>query len=183
MSCYDPFLHDPPKNRIYTDQARLRLVCRDDPGAQLRYKLKVLQYHNNSSNVTRQQRYSQICKGMWTNRTTNWATQTETVTDPNVNHLERGNYEIFTRPSLTKPINDIFECRENNNYHTKYSDALPDQSQKIVNYNEQIIPIRNTENGISVPIPIPVQIDPVLYTVVVRDGGILICSTKDNICN
>ena len=35
----------------------------------LLYKGNILQYKKNTSNLTKSQRYSQICKGMWTNRT------------------------------------------------------------------------------------------------------------------
>ena len=51
-----------------------------------RYELykkgNILQYKANSSNLTKQQRYSQIARGMWTNRTTTWASQSETYSNP-----------------------------------------------------------------------------------------------------
>ena len=54
-------------------------------------KGNVLQYKKNSTNITKVQRYSQICKGTWTNRTTTWATQTDQFTNPNVRSLKRVN--------------------------------------------------------------------------------------------
>jgi hypothetical protein len=54
-------------------------------------KGNILQYKTNSTNVTKAQRYSQICKGTWTNRTTNWASQTDQLTNPNVRSLKRVN--------------------------------------------------------------------------------------------
>ena len=45
-------------------------------------KGNVLQYKKNSSNLTNAQRYSQIAKGMWTNRNTTWATQSDKYSNP-----------------------------------------------------------------------------------------------------
>jgi len=58
---------------------------------QMLIKGNILQYKNNSSNITKSQRYSQICKGKWTNRTTSFATQTELYTNPNTSSLKRVN--------------------------------------------------------------------------------------------
>ena len=66
-------------------------------------KGNVLQYKNNSSRLTKAERYSQICKGKWTNRTVSFATQSETYSNPNTRSLKRVNYiEIppNTVPSL-----------------------------------------------------------------------------------
>jgi len=56
--------------------------------AKLIAKGNVLQYKKNSSNLTQNQRYSQIAKGKWTNRTTTWATQSDKYTDPNTLNLK-----------------------------------------------------------------------------------------------
>jgi len=58
-------------------------------------KGNVLQYRKNSSNLTKNQRYAQIAKGKWTNRTTTWASQSQTVTIPNTKSLRRVNYSSF----------------------------------------------------------------------------------------
>jgi hypothetical protein len=55
-------------------------------------KGNILQYKKNSSSLTKKQRYTQICKGMWTNRTKSYATQTQTYTNPNTSNLLRVNY-------------------------------------------------------------------------------------------
>ena len=59
---------------------------------QLLSKGNVLQYKKNSSSLTKNQRYAQICKGMWTNRTKSYATQTQTYTNPNTSNLAQVNY-------------------------------------------------------------------------------------------
>jgi uncharacterized repeat protein (TIGR02543 family) len=49
----------------------------------MKYKANVLQYKQNSSNLTKSQRYSQIVNGYWSNRKKTWATQSQTYTNPN----------------------------------------------------------------------------------------------------
>jgi hypothetical protein len=59
---------------------------------QMLQKGNILQYKKNSSNLTKNQRYSQICKGAWTNRTKSYATQTQTYTNPNTSNLKQVNF-------------------------------------------------------------------------------------------
>jgi len=116
MSClgpgYDP---SPPRawsrvqNRCSLDtnfsgEVYIPIIKKTVPSSQLTYELDVLakgnilQYKKNSSNLTQKQRYSQIAKGMWTNRTKTWATQGITYTNPNTTSLQRVGY-------VTIPIN------------------------------------------------------------------------------
>jgi hypothetical protein len=70
-------------------------------------KGNVLQYKKNSSNLTKQQRYSQIAKGKWTNRNTTWATQsTRGYTNPNNQSLLRVGAVNVTLAGVptTKPV-------------------------------------------------------------------------------
>lgn len=90
----------------------------DDPGAnsdfaradyerQMLLKGNILQYKKNSSNLTKKQRYTQIAKGMWTNRTKTWATQSDTYSNPNMTSLLRVN------SSVLDPSNNTFSSRSN----------------------------------------------------------------------
>ena len=90
----------------------------DDPGAnsdfaradyerQMLLKGNILQYKKNSSNLTKKQRYTQIAKGMWTNRTKTWATQSDTYTNPNMTSLLRVNSTILD------PSNNTFSSPPN----------------------------------------------------------------------
>jgi len=63
-------------------------------------KGNVLQYKKNSSNLTKKQQYAQVAKGMWTNRTKTWATQSDTYTNPNTTGLQRVNYVETPIPNL-----------------------------------------------------------------------------------
>ena len=68
-------------------------------------KGNVLQYKKNSSNLTKNQRYSQIAKGLWTNRTKTWATQSNIYTNPNTTSLKRVAYVEYSRPDVKDPFN------------------------------------------------------------------------------
>ena len=78
MSClgnnYNP---QPP--RVWS---RVESVCPNNDPDNMKQKAIVLQYKQNSSCLTKQQRYSQIAQGNWNERKTSWATQTQTYTNP-----------------------------------------------------------------------------------------------------
>jgi hypothetical protein len=70
-------------------------------------KGNILQYKKNSSNLTKQQRYAQIAKGLWTNRNTTWATQSSRgYTNPNNKSLQRVNSINITLDGVptTNPV-------------------------------------------------------------------------------
>jgi hypothetical protein len=77
---------------------------------QMLLKGNILQYKKNSSSLTKKQRYSQIAKGLWTNRTKTWASQSQTSTNPNISSLQRVNYAVIP---LIDPITDSFGCTIN----------------------------------------------------------------------
>ena len=58
-------------------------------------KGNVLQYKKNSSNLTKQQRYSKIVTGNWVNKSSTLATQGVLFTDPNTLKLQRVNYNTI----------------------------------------------------------------------------------------
>ena len=84
--------------RDYKNEVYIPVLKKTIPRAQALEELKminkgnVLQYTKNSSRITKAQRYSQICKGKWTNRTVSFASQSETYTNPNTRSLKRVNY-------------------------------------------------------------------------------------------
>lgn len=71
-------------------------------------KGNILQYKKNSSQLTKQQRYSQIAKGLWTNRTKTFATQSDLYTNPNIASLKRINYKQYNRDDVNDPFNCPF---------------------------------------------------------------------------
>lgn len=58
-------------------------------------KGNVLQYKKNSCNLTNNQKYSKLAKRQGPSRTTCFATQTETYSNPNTHHLLESNSEIY----------------------------------------------------------------------------------------
>ena len=70
------------------------------------YKGNILQYKNNSSNLTKKQRYSQIAKGKWTNNTKSYATQSITYTNPNTSGLLRVNYTAVPPNDIPGAVNN-----------------------------------------------------------------------------
>ena len=96
------------QNRCSTDTADSTVdYAKIDYDRQMLLKGNILQYKKNSSNLTKNQRYTQIAKGMWTNRTKTWATQSDTYTNPNNSSLLRVNYTILD------PSNNTFSSRSN----------------------------------------------------------------------
>lgn len=59
---------------------------------QMLQKGNILQYKNNSSNLTKSQKYSQMSKGINATRKKSFATQSETYTNPNMSSMLRVNY-------------------------------------------------------------------------------------------
>lgn len=145
--------------------------------ADLLRKGNVLQYKNNSSNLTKTQRYSQIAKGKWTNRNTTWASQTLEYSNPNIKSLKRvGNINITTDGVQTNlPI----ICPEN---ITIVNNSLP----SIINGDglNPIIPPPppepelNPNRGIVPAVPGDTFANPE----VIADLGNLICNTIEFPC-
>ena len=99
--------------KVYVPLLKKSIYKSELPAAfQMLAKGNVLQYKANSSNLTKNQRYSQIAKGKWTNRTTTWATQSDKYSNPNTNHLKRVGVTsnitlggVSTNQPITCPLN------------------------------------------------------------------------------
>ena len=184
------------------------LLQRNEIVAMLK-KGNVLQYKKNSSNITKQQRYSQIATGNWTNRTTTWASQSVTTTMPNTQNLQRVNYRtIFldtgapadlpvTCPDpVVQTIPLALPTNPNNPNRVRIPRIQP-------GLYTPPCPIYVTPSGPPIFIPsgpsnqLPEKpIDPIIVPVlpvinpppeptqpvVIPDGGNLVCNTRENIC-
>jgi len=147
-------------------------------------KGNVLQYKANSSNLTKKQRYSQIAKGMWTNRNTTWATQSETYTNPNNLSLKRVNYvtvggggdfpnSVFCKPLPVTPQYDVLP----DNVPPSPGPLDPPIIPPIIPPPEPVTP--GTDDIVMPPYIVPIEPEP---DIVIPDGGSLICSIVENIC-
>lgn len=118
---YDPV---PPRVWSRVENACIRTDVRNDTPEEDRRRFEeeklalqlrkgnVLQYKKNSSCLTKQQRYAQIAKGMWTNRTRTWATQSDTYTNPNMTSLKRVNFTTPVNAATNANLNrNLFLCR------------------------------------------------------------------------
>jgi len=147
--------------------------------ADLVKKGNVLQYKNNSSNLTKQQRYSLIAKGMWTNRNTTWATQTDSYSNPNILSLKRtGTINITTDgletvlpitcpviPVINNPGLPSLVSGTGKNPILPPPPPPPKKKPSIPNGGIPSVP------GDSIPGP-----------TVIKDLGNLICNTTENEC-
>ncbi len=179
MSCLGPTYNPMPPREWYRYNTPCATIIANTP--EIAYELamlakgNILQYKKNSSNITKNQRYSQIARSMWTNRTTNWATQSDIYTNPNTNSLKRVNYigsidgvnTVFDPricpPPIIIPINNPLPAIGTGGIE---SPLVPPQP---------VIP--------SGPVPnIPLQPIPIVPVYVIPDGGTLVCNTVENIC-
>jgi hypothetical protein len=171
-------------------------------------KGNVLQYKKNSANITKQQRYAQIAKGMWTDRTTTSASQTQSYTNPNTGSLKRVGYNnINTKnPTVLVNLTGRGEGAVNNGAFFLLQDIAAPLTCPTATVNVYgALPTNNGGSGTSGPAPPPIvppiykppkkegapgDIDfPPTYAVntnpetnVIPDGGTLICNISENIC-
>ena len=201
---FSEFIYIPETNSYITIAQRNEIIAMLNKG-------NVLQYKKNSSNITKQQRYSQIATGRWTNRTTTWASQSVTTTLPNTQNLRRVNYRtIFldtgapanlpvTCPTPVVPtIPSALPTNPNNTNPNRRT-----RLQVVNNAYTPPCPVYVTPSGPPIFIPsgpsnqLPDQpIDPIIVPllpvinpppapitpVVIPDGGNLVCNTRENIC-
>ena len=140
-------------------------------------KGNILQYKKNSSNLTKQQRYSQIARGSWTNRNTTWASQSDTYSNPNTQSLKRVGYGSITiqgtdtTEAITCPSSPIIPS----------FDTLP-STDEIPGPQPPIIPPPPPTPAGNIPILPPIiPVEPI-PSIVIPEGGNLICSIVENIC-
>jgi hypothetical protein len=140
-------------------------------------KGNVLQYKKNSSNLTKQQRYSQIAKGLWTNRNTTWATQsTRGYTNPNNQSFQRvGSINITlagvpTTAPVTCPKGKII-----------INDPLPPIGTGG-SANPETLPPPPPPSDTGILLPDETVIEPPIEPIVIQDLGNLVCGTKENVC-
>jgi hypothetical protein len=153
-------------------------------------KGNILQYKKNSADITKSQRYAQIAKGAWTNRSTTWGTQSVSYTNPNTNSLKRVNY-------TSVPVNPSNEVTSSSTTYTvtNADGVLCAPASTIV--ENGFVPTNNnggTSNQPTMPPDngqTPAPTSPIIPSIVsaapitelqIADGGNLICNISENIC-
>jgi hypothetical protein len=133
MSCFPPN-YNPIPPRVWH---RVTNICPVNPYLntelaktyddvlRMEYKANILKNKDNSSNYTKNQRYSKIVQGKWQNRTKSFASQTTTYTNPNPGLFERNN--------VTKYISVPISENPNHCFNTNNSSSIPDGGYLVGN--------------------------------------------------
>jgi hypothetical protein len=170
MSCLGPLYNPQPPREWYRFSNILEIETAE---TRMLQKGNVLQYKKNSLDLTKQQRYAQIARGLWTNRNTTWASQSETYSNPNLKSLQRVNYS-GGNPEPGKSAYDSRVCPPPN--PPPDNNMLP--SGGGGDTNPDIPPIVPGQGGNDIPIfPVDPAID-----IIIPDGGTLVCNTIENFC-
>lgn len=151
---------------------------------QMLAKGNILQYKKNSSNLTINQRYSKIAKGQWVNRTTTWATQSDSLTNPNTTSLKR----VHVKRNI---FLDYVGCVPTTNLPVTPCPSKPEDQHIFVPIINDCYCDPKPEIFVHEPLPLPKTgnyVQPVTYTpptpspIVINDGGSLIGNTTVNPC-
>ena len=139
-------------------------------------KGNILQYKANSAQLTKQQIYSQMAKGMWTNRNTTWATQSQSYTNPNTQSLKRSGAINITTEGVptTLPVT----CPQPTNITNSSLPTIINQPGPIEPPLPPPPPTPSASSNASIPLR---QVPPSEPTVI-QDEGSLLCSIVENIC-
>lgn len=184
MSCLGPHYNPQPPREWYRFSNR---SVNESYAGKIQYKGNILQYKANSANLTKKQIYGKIAKGMWTNRSTTWASQTDQISLPNIASLKR-NATGFVNltPTVYVPIqaDDIFvnnqECLSPASFSTS-GIVMPLRSSSV-NPSYFILPLRPQETVSQGPVFPPMQIPANPIQVFVPNGGTLNCNQIVNPC-
>ncbi len=139
-------------------------------------KGNILQYKANSSQLTKQQIYSQMAKGMWTNRNTTWATQSQSYSNPNTQSLKRSGAINVTTDGIPTAL--PVTC---STHFTPINNSLPtiiNQSGPSEPPLPPSPPTPSTNSNQSIPLQQIIIEDPI----VIQDEGTLLCNIVENIC-
>jgi hypothetical protein len=190
MSCLAPnYNPQPPREWSRYENPCAYIDNPEDPKPELVYKFEVLkkgnilQYKKNSSNITKQQRYAQIARGLWTNRTTTWATQTQSYTNPNTNSLKRSNFQNYNTVTLA-PTSAPITCPAPVIPTNFVLPSVNGGSDSAGANPAPVIPPQQRPPLISPANPVIPPIIPIAEPepVIIPDGGSLICNISENIC-
>lgn len=155
------------------------------PVDQMTLKGNVLQYRNNSSQLTKNQRYSKIAKGQWINRNTTWATQSafgDGYTNPNCKSLKRVNDEHLAIDAQTGQIlgNTLLPLTCPSVQPIAPNEALPSVVSSS-STNTPTVPSVVSPSSSTVDFP-PLAVEPDSVPIVIANGGTLICSVVEDAC-
>lgn len=180
MSCLGPQYNPTPPRVWYRFDNNLdNAVNSSDYAIASIRKGNILQYKKNSSNLTRNQIYSKIAAGKWNGKKA-YASQSETVTNFNVNSLRLSNYGSIVVTNI--PKSTPVACNSNT---TQFNTLAPS------NYTGGNVPTKipiipppppTPTPPFTNPIFPPTQSIPTPTPTTIPDGGTLVCSVTENFC-
>ena len=114
MSCLG-VNYNPTITRVWS---RFENVCTNDDPNNMKHKANILQYKQNSSNMTKKERYARIVQGNGNLRKTVWASQTQTVTNPDLGAPAICGNKVFCNPTSNSdvPGKNMMLCSTNELY-------------------------------------------------------------------
>jgi hypothetical protein len=180
MSCLGP-KYNPIPPREWT---RYKPRCINNntiiPELQMYKKANILQYKNNSTQITKKQRYGLLAQRNFTS----WASQTQQNSFPNIQLLQRVNQKYIVAPQSSNIIDsnnitsyDILDCIKK-----KKEDAINLPTIGGGGDGPQPPPPPPDENP-NYPILPPIVVDPGVPLYIIPDGGRLICNTIEDPCS
>jgi len=138
-------------------------------------KGNVLQYPANRSFLSKKMKYASIAKGLWTQRKKSWASQTSSITIPNVSQLYRPNAEVVSN----NPSGEIFfgDCHR----RIKDPESFPISQASGEGINFPDIPNPQPQDTSTDAFPItPPKVDLKLSII---NGGNLVACSRENLCS
>ena len=181
MSCLGPNYNPKPPREWNRYKPR---CLNNEANAQMYMKANILQYINNSSQLTKKQKYASLAQG----NSTSWASQSSQSSLPNIKSLKRVNQTYIVAPQSSNII-------DSNNI-TSYE--LQDCIKNKINNNINLPSISSTSSPSLPPPPPPPPpppnetpnypgLPPIVDTpgvtiYLIPNGGTLICNTIENPC-
>ena len=183
MSCLGPMYNPIPPREWTRYTPRCPTTATNEAELLMYRKANVLQYKNNSTGLTKRQKYGLLAQRNFIS----WASQTQQSSFPNIQSLQRVNQKYIIAPQSSNII-------DNNNI-TSYE--LIDCIKKVINNNNPNLPSIGggesnppppppppppPDENPNYPILPPIIIDPGVPVYLIPDGGRLICNTIENPC-
>ena len=150
MSCLGPKYNPRPPR----EWNRYKPTClNNEANKQMYMKANILQYINNSSQLTKNQKYASFAQRKFTS----WASQSSQSSLPNIKSLKRVNQTYIVAPQSSNIID----------------------SNNITSYELQDCIKNKIKNNINLP---PIVDTPGVPIYLIPNGGRLICNTIENPC-
>lgn len=149
--------------------------------SQMYRKANILQYKNNSAQLTRLQKYGFLAKRNFIS----WASQTQTASFPNIHLLKRINQSYIVAPQSSNIIDnnnitsyELLDCIKSKINNPKNLPSIATGGQPP----QPLPPPPPPDENPNYPILPPIVVNPGIPIYLIPNGGKLICNTIENPC-